>query len=204
MTPPPSFDDLIGDDVDREERDRLRRVHDLLVTAGPPAELAPGIESGPTLAMTLGGPSRRLVTRRAALLAAAVVVLLVAFLAGYITGNEGSPSGTLLSLSGTALAPQAEAKLRIEPVDAAGNWPMTIAARGLPKLTPKGYYEVYLVRNGEIFAPCGGFVVQGGKAAVSVKLNAPYRFEKGDTWVVTKRLLGVRKAGPIVLKPASA
>ena len=100
---PPNFDDLIGDDVDREERDRLRRVHDLLVTAGPPAELAPEIERGPTLGMTLGSPSRRRVTRRAALIAAAVIVLLIAFLAGYITGNEGSPSGRLLSLAGTRL-----------------------------------------------------------------------------------------------------
>lgn len=200
---PPNFDDLIGDDVDREERDRLRHVHDLLVAAGPPAELAPEIERGPTLGMTLGGPSRRRVTRRAALIAAAVIVLLVAFLAGYITGNEGSPSGRLLSLAGTAQAPRAEAKLRIEPADAAGNWPMTIAARGLPKLPPKGYYEVFLVRNGKIWAPCGGFVVPGGESAISVKLNAPYRFEKGDTWVVTKQLPGLRRAGPVVLEPAT-
>jgi len=203
MMPPPNFDDVIGDDVGREERERLRRVHELLVTAGPPPELAPEIERGPTLAMTLGGRSRRRVTRRAALIAAAAVVLLVAFLAGYITGNNGSPSGRLLSLSGTAEAPRAEAKLRIEPADAAGNWPMTIAARGLPKLPPKGYYEVFLVRDGAIYAPCGGFVVPGGETAVSVELNAPYRFEKGDTWVVTKQLPGRRGAGPVVLKPTT-
>jgi hypothetical protein len=200
---PPNFDDLIGEDVGREERERLQRVHDLLLTAGPPAELSPEIERGPTLAMTLGGPSRRRLTRRAALIAAAAIVLLVAFLAGYITGNNGSPSGRLLSLAGTAQAPRAEAKLRIEPADAAGNWPMTLAARGLPKLPPKGYYEVFLVRNGAIYAPCGGFVVPGGEAAVSVKLNAPYRFEERDTWVVTKQLPGVNKAGPVVLKPTT-
>lgn len=201
---PPSFDDLVGEDIGLEERDRLRRVHELLVTAGPPAELAPEIEQGPTLGMTLGGPSHRRVTRRAALIAAAVIVLLVAFLAGYITGNEGSPTGELLSLAGTARAPGADAKLRIEPADAAGNWPMTIAARGLPKLPPKGYYEVFLVRNGKIFAPCGGFVVPGGKTAVSVKLNAPYEFEKGDTWVVTKQGPPWRSPGPVVLTPANA
>jgi hypothetical protein len=201
---PPSFDDLIGDDVSREEHERLRRVHELLVIAGPPAELAPEIERGPTLGMTLGRPSPRRVTRRAALIAAAVVVLIVAFLAGYITGNRGTPGGRILSLAGTTQAPRAEAKLRIEPADAAGNWPMTLAARGLPKLPAKGYYEVFLVRNGKIFAPCGGFVVPGGKTAVSVKLNAPYRFESHDSWVVTRQLIGLRQLGPVVLKPATA
>jgi hypothetical protein len=204
MTTPPSFDDLIGEDVGRDERERLRRVHELLVTAGPPAELAPEIERGPTLGMTLGGPSRRRVTRRTALVAAAVLVLLLAFLAGYIAGNDSTASGRLLNLAGTAQAPRAEAKLRIEPADAAGNWPMTLAARGLPKLPAKGYYEVFLVRNGEIFAPCGGFVVPGGKTVVSVKLNAPYRFEKGDTWVVTKQLPPWGHTGPVVLEPATA
>jgi hypothetical protein len=174
------------------------------VIAGPPAELAPEIERGPTLGMTLGGPSSRRVTRRAALIAAAVVVLLGAFLAGYITGNKGTPSGRVLSLAGTAQAPRAEAKLRIEPADAAGNWPMTLAARGLPKLQSKGYYEVFLVRNGKIFAPCGGFVVPGGATAVSVKLNAPYRFERHDSWVVTRQQIGLRRIGPVVLKPATA
>jgi hypothetical protein len=152
--------------------------------------------------MTLGGPSRRRLTRRAALVAAAVVVLLVAFLAGYITGNKGTPSGRLLSLTGTAQAPRAEAKLRIEPSDAAGNWPMTLAVRGLPKLPPTAYYEVFLVRDGTIFAPCGGFVVGAG-GAVSVRLNAPYGFERGDSWIVTKQLPGMRMAGPVVLKPVN-
>ena len=51
---------------------------------------------------------------------------------------------------------------------------------------------------------CGGFVVPGGKTAVSVRLNGPYRFERGDTWVVTRQLIGLREVGPVVLKPATA
>ena len=53
MTRPPDFDTLIGQEVAADERERLRRVHELLVTAGPPAELSPELEAGPTLAMTL-------------------------------------------------------------------------------------------------------------------------------------------------------
>ena len=35
----PSFDDLVGDDLAPAERERLLRVHELLIQAGPPPEL---------------------------------------------------------------------------------------------------------------------------------------------------------------------
>jgi hypothetical protein len=203
MTRPPNFDDLVGTDVDPAEREQLRRAHDLLVIAGPPAELSPEFEAGPTLAMTLGRPTRRRVQRRGALLAAAVVVLALAFLAGFIAGNGGNgvASGRLLKLEGTKAAPAALASLRIQHVDASGNWPMRLSARGLPKLPPKGYYEVFLVRDGKIFAPCGSFIVKSEDSTVSVQLNAPYRLRTNDTWVVTKQLPGGQEAGAVVLKP---
>jgi hypothetical protein len=204
MTRPPNFDDLVDPDLDPAERERLRRMHDLLVTAGPPPELTPEFEAGPTLAMTLGRSTRRRVQRRTALLAAAVVVLLLAFLGGYIAGNgsdNGLANGRLLKLKGTKAAPAALASLRLQDVDASGNWPMRLSVRGLPKLPPKGYYEVFLVREGKIYAPCGSFVVGSADSTVSVGLNAPYRLRQGDSWVVTKQLPGVRKAGAVVLKP---
>ena len=204
MTRPPNFDELVDADLDPAERERLRRVHDLLVTAGPPPELTPEFEAGPTLAMTLGRSTRRRVRRRTALLAAAVVVLLLAFLSGYIAGNSGDnglANAQLLKLKGTRAAPAALASLRLQPVDASGNWPMRLSARGLPKLPSKGYYEVFLVRKGKIFAPCGSFVVRSADSAVSVALNAPYRLRQGDSWVVTKQLPGAHEAGAIVLKP---
>ena len=43
MTRGPDFDQLLGGDVDQADRDRLRRVHDLLLQAGPPPELSPEI-----------------------------------------------------------------------------------------------------------------------------------------------------------------
>ena len=131
-------------------------MHDLLVTAGPPPELTPQMEAGPTLAMTIGGPRRAAACqRRVALLAAAIVVLLLAFLAGYITGNNRSAGGQLLKLQGTAAAPNARGVAARRGRRPAGNWPMQLAALGLPKLPPKGYYEVFLVRNGKPWAPCG-------------------------------------------------
>ncbi len=205
MTRTPNFDELIGPEVEQAERERLRAVHDLLLQAGPPAELSPEIEAGPTLAMTLQRRPRR-TRHRVALLAAALAVGATAFLAGYITGNgkgDGLSAGRTLSLVGTKAAPGALASLRIQPADPAGNWPMQISVTGLPKLPPRGYYTVYLVRDGKPYAPCGTFVVEGKDHGVSVWLNAPYDVRRGDTWVVTKQLPGHHAAGPIVLRPSA-
>jgi len=205
MTRTPNFDELVGTDLDREERDRLEHVHDLLVMAGPPAELAPELERGPTLAMTLGGPRNRHVVRRMTLLAAAIMVLLLVVLGGYVTGNNGGgglSGGHTLKLVGTPQAQSALASLHVASADSAGNWPMTISATGLAKLPPRGYYEVFLTRNGKIWAPCGTFRVQSATTAVSVKLNAPYDLHRGDGWVVTRQLPGRHEAGPVVLAQA--
>jgi hypothetical protein len=207
MKQTPDFDELVGDDLSREERERLERVHELLVSAGPPPELTPEMERGPTLAMTLGGPSRRRVQRRVALLAAALTVLALAFLGGYLAGHDNAGSlsgGHRLDLVGTAQARGAQAVLHVQNADAAGNWPMTLSVTGLPKLPPHGYYEVFLTRNGKIFAPCGTFLVKSASGAVSVQLNAPYELHRGDGWVVTKQLPGHREAGPVVMQQLNA
>ena len=203
MTRPPNFDDLVGPDVERAERERLRAVHELLIEAGPPPELSPEIEFGPTLGTTLSRRGGR-IQRGVLLLAAAVSVLALAFLGGYLAAGNGGgkASGTVLKLAGTPLAPGALASLRIEPMDYSGNWPMKLSATGLPKLPAHGYYTVWLERGGKPWAPCGTFIVADADHAVSVWLNAPYRLRKGDTWVVTEQLPGHNEVGPTVLKPA--
>jgi hypothetical protein len=204
VTRTPDFDELIGLDVEPKERARLRSVHDLLLQAGPPAELSPEALRGPTLAMTMPRRSQRRGGHRLALIAAALAAVSMTFLAGYITGNgndEGLSGGRTLSLVGTKAAPGALASLRIAPIDRSGNWPMKISVTGLAKLPPRGYYTVYLVRDGKPWAPCGTFVVADRASGTSVWLNAPYRLLSGDTWVVTKQLPGHHDAGTIVLRP---
>jgi Anti-sigma-K factor rskA len=202
MTRTPNFDELIGTDIGLDEREQLERVHDLLVIAGPPPELTPEMESGPTLGMTLGKSGRRRPARRVTLLAAAVVVIALAFLAGFTVGNSGSGIATArtLRLVGTPQAPTALASLRVQPRDEAGNWPMILTATGLPKLPRHAYYAVFVTRHGKIFAPCGIFVVRDENGAVSVRLNAPYKLRAGDGWVVTKETFGADMPGPVVLK----
>jgi hypothetical protein len=203
VTRTPSFDDLVGSDLPAEERERLERVHDLLLQAGPPPELTPRLEQGPTLAMTLARAKPRR-QRRLALIAAALVILALAFVAGFVAGNNGdSLTGShTLKLDGTARAPHALASLVLKNPDAAGNIPMKLSVTGLPKLPPHGYYEVFVTRNGKPWAPCGAFIVKSTGGAVSVSLNAPYDLEKGDGWIVTKQLPHVHEAGPVVLQPA--
>lgn len=203
MTRTPDFDELVG--LDDPERERLRRVHALLVAAGPPPELSPELEAGPTLAVTLGRRRRARVRPRLMLLAAALTALALAFLGGYLAGNNGGglASARTLRLAGTHAAPGALASLRIDPVDVAGNWPMELSVTGLPKLPRGAYYEVYLVRGGKPWAPCGTFVVAGAGRGTAVRLNAPYRLRKGDTWIVTKHLRDGAEPGATVLRPVT-
>ncbi|MES1248691.1 MAG: hypothetical protein ABUS54_13570 [Actinomycetota bacterium] len=200
----PNFDELVGQDLDARERDRLRAVHEQLLAAGPPPELPPQLERGPTLGMTLNRKPTR-VSRRVALLAAAICAFGVAFLLGYIAGNSGGglARGTVLQLAGTKAAPSALASLKILPADTSGNWPMQLTGTGLPKLTGRGYYEVWLVR-GKDWEPCGSFVAKGTSNGIDVTLNAPYRLRKGDRWLVTTQHRGDRKHGPVVLQPTNA
>lgn len=203
MTRTPDFDELVGLDIEPDERDRLHRVHALLIAAGPPAELPPELEAGPTLSLTLARKRRAARTyRRAMLLAAAICILALAFVGGYVAANGGgSSSWKTLSLAGTSSASGALASLRIEPVDSAGNWPMKLTVTGLPKLPAHAYYEVYLVRDGKPYAQCGTFVVDGRSRATSVSLNAPYRLKHGDTWIVTEKLRGHPEPGVTMMTP---
>ena len=79
---------------------------------------------------------------------------------------------------------------------------MRLSGTGLPKLDRLGYYEVWLVRDGKLFAPCGSFVTNGAKSAIDVTLNAPYRVQPHDSWVVVKHVVG-HEPGAVVLKPTT-
>ena len=210
MNDKPSLDELIGGDVTAAERERLQHVHDLLLRAGPPPELTPELEAGPTLALTLQ-PRRRPIKPRALMLLAAALVVSLVFFAGYIVANGGgsaSSTGTKpvreLALAGTPAAPHAQGVLQIWR-SKAGNWPMSLSVAGLPKLPPHTYYEVYLVRGGKPWGSCGTFRVEGpSTGTVKVMLTAPYSLHRGDSWVVTRAGRGGVEPGRTVLQPVTA
>jgi hypothetical protein len=200
----PNLDELIDAEASGAERQRLQHVHELLLQAGPPPELTPELEAGPTLDMTLGRPRRRVVKQRAMLLLAAALTLALVFFGGYAAGNKGSKQSIApvsLKLTGTHAAPNAQASLEVWH-RSGGNWPMTLTVLGLKKLPAHRYYEVYLVRDGRPWGSCGTFRVGSSKETVRVTLNAPYTLQKGDSWVVTRPGAGGAEPGQTVLQPA--
>ena len=186
---PPDFHELLGEDLPGDERERLRGVHDLLVAAGPPAELSPALERAPSVGGAVHFFPRR---RRAAVLLLAAALAAGAFGGGFLTGGVthrgGKSAVTVIPMHGTRAAPNALASISLQEIDKAGNWPMRFTVQGLPKLPRGGYYELYLTRHGHIGAACGTFNVHRGRTTVS--LNAPYELRGFDGWVVTRHLPG--------------
>ena len=197
------FDEIVGSDA--EDAERLRRVHELLVAAGPPPELPPRLREAPVAESNVLSLPRLPARRRTTLLFAAALLVLSLFFGGYLVGHARFSSAqavNTLSLRGTKSASHAFASLQIFPLRA-GNWPMTLTVSDLPKLPAHSYYEVYLVRRGTPYLSCGEFTVAGGSIPVTVQLNAPYVFRPGDTWVVTRQTPGT-EPGKTVMRPVAA
>jgi hypothetical protein len=202
----PDFEDIVGDDVPQEERERLHRAHELLVEAGPPAELGPDMEAvpWPEEALMPLGLTRRAGKKRSPLLLAATVA--TAGLLGFVIGQASSSTSTsfnaarVVKLTGTNLANDGRATLEIGDEDSHGNWPMVLHVTGLRSLPPGGYYDLYLSRNGKPIALCGTFNVRPGETVV--RMNAAYNLKKFDGWIVTRQQPGQHKPKDVVLRPA--
>jgi hypothetical protein len=173
----PDFDELVGTEVDPADRERLRRVHDLLVAVGPPPELSARLEQ----------PLVRAFPRRRALvlLAATVAVAVAAFGAGWFTrgGEESFAVRLAVPMHGTTDAPRASGLLKIGFPDDHGNWQMLVIVRGLQPLPEGGYYHLLLTRNGKPLAECGTFNVSA-RGDTTVLLGASYRLKNFDGWAV--------------------
>jgi hypothetical protein len=200
------FDELVGD-VQGDERERLLRVHDLLIAAGPPADLPPSLAEPP------GSPGRRSVARAVprgfyprrravagALIAAALA--LAAFAAGFALGDrdESFAAVRTVALEGAGPHNYSRGSLMLGERDASGNWPMLLRVSGLPKLeSPRGYYEVRLMRDGRAIAPCGTFRVKTD-GTTEVTLTAAYVLRRFDAWVVVMHERGHVDEPPVVMR----
>lgn len=206
MSRPPQLDDLLDGVEGEDERERLRRVHDLLLQAGPPPELPPELEESPATAELEDGdfawlPRRR--WRAGVVLAFAAVA--AAFGIGYLTGAGGDeaesafPVNRVVVLQATdAGPPTAQGSIRLGRADAEGNSPMLLTVRGLPKLGREGYYQLLFLRNGEVVGPCGNFIADDGTA--EIYLNAPYELEADSGWAVAIHPNGHVEKPEIVLR----
>ncbi|MFL5921246.1 MAG: anti-sigma factor [Gaiellaceae bacterium] len=201
MSDTPDFRELVGDDLTPEEAARLRRVHDLLVDAGPPPELPPHLHEPVDLEKRDNVsylPRRRV----GLLLGIAAAIALTAFLGGFISGQRhAAPFDEVASLPmhSTIGTSNASAVIHVGKFDSAGNWPLKIDLKNLPAL-PKGqYYEMFLSRGSNAkAASCGTFRAAAGSD--EVRLNAPYNLRRFNGWVVTRE--GPGSKHPVVLATA--
>lgn len=170
------FDELVGEVGDPRERERLRRVHELLLAVEPPPDVS---RASPPVVTPL---ARRRV-RPLALLAAALAV--AAFGTGYLVGGREPAPERVITMSGAGVERDATASIRVLPQDEAGNWPMDVLVRGLePSRDRQDYYELWLTDGGRPVASCGRFVVAEG--LTTVRLSVPYGLRRYDGWVVTR------------------
>jgi hypothetical protein len=193
--------DLIDvDGLEPGEADRLRRVHDLLLLAGPPAELPPALEhpGAPPSAQVVPFPVHR--RRWVALGIAAAAAACLVFGGGYLVGHPKSSFSAerIVSMHPVAGGGNALAVLKVAKPDSVGNWPMELVAHGLPEQKQRdAYYELWITRDGKPVLACGSFRVNG--ETTTVRLSVPYSFKGIDGWVVTAHRPGQSEPGRVIL-----
>lgn len=197
-----NFDDTVDrEGLAADEEARLRRVHELLVQAGPPPDLPPSLERPPTAPAEAELVQFPLLPRRRWALAAvaAAALVLLAFGGGYLIGHaKTKPTSFATKRVVPMHGGNALALLRVAPKDAAGNWPMELEVNNLPtQPDPRAYYELWLTRNGKPVAPCGTFRVN--PRTTTVRLSVPYDFKRFTGWVVTRQSVNDHGPGPVVL-----
>src|SRR3954454_10370646 len=165
------FRDLVGGALPPGEEERLRRVHDLLLEAGPPPELPPALKEPPSAeprGELVGFPRRRALVGLLLAAALAVAAFGGGYLAGHSSGGKTFSSRITLPMHGTSAAPQATAALELGDAEQSGNVPIRMVVQGLPALPHEGYYELWLTRGNHEIASCGTFRTHGSRTEVSL------------------------------------
>jgi hypothetical protein len=179
------FEELVGDIADPAERERLRRVHELLLSVEGPPELPAVRDPAPVPAPVTVLPQRR---RYATVLIAAALALAL-FGSGYLVGGRSDVEAVrVIPMAGVNDGRGASASIDLLPQDAEenGNWPMNVSLRGLePSRDRQDFYELWLTKDGKPVESCGRFTIHSGLTTVT--LSVPYGLRRYDGWVVTRR-----------------
>jgi hypothetical protein len=178
-----NLDDILEGVDDPQERERLRRVHELLLSVDPPPEHSPTVAEAPLPEPVQLLPRRR----RGALALLAATLAVVAFGAGWLGGarsDDVEPQAEIL-MHGVDEARGSFATIELLPQDESGNWPMRVLVRGLePSKDRQDFYELWLTKDGKPVDSCGRFTVHPGLTTVT--LSVPYGLRQYDEWVVTR------------------
>jgi hypothetical protein len=194
----PNFGDLVGNDLSPAERERLERVHDMLVAAGPPPELPQELAEAPR-------PQGRLVElaryrlRTGLVIAAALVI--ATFAVGYFLGARGEDSSPVAftPVKTGVLAKSADrlAVVRIGDRDEDGNWPMVVSVEGLDHLTGGNYYTLFMTRKGKPIVTCGTFNVSE-KGVTTVRFSVAYDVDRFDGLMLAEYSRAERENKPLL------
>jgi hypothetical protein len=215
------FDQLVDlTDVTPEVRARLLRMHEMLVAAGPPAELPAALTTPPTGLAADRKSETRLreaaagsakpegaeviafpVRRRAGLAALiAATVAAACFGGGYVLANQTHTSAVhvvrVVQLEGQQ---NSEAALKVGSADGNGNWPIELTVNGLKPLSSSASYYLMVWQNGKPSRLCGTFEV-AGKGSTTVSFNVAYKITKSTKWVVTEMAPGLKFPGHVVMQ----
>lgn len=186
MSRRPDFQELVGNDLSPAERERLERVHEMLIAAGPPPELPQELADPPRQEGKLVELAHRRL-RTGLVLAAAIVI--AAFAAGYLLGARGedSSSNSLAAAKQVVLgkAPGRFAVVGIGDRDSSGNWPMTVQVEGLDHLPRGDYYTLFMTRNGKPIVTCGTFNVSED-GLTKVQFSVAYDVNRFDGLMIKK------------------
>ena len=191
--------DLTG--VSPEDRARMLRVHELLVSAGPPADLPSELADAPSDvadAQVIAFPRRR---RTAAAISIAAAVAVACFSGGYILANQAHHNSSLHAVRVVGLSGEQNslASLRVGAAGANGNWPVQLTVQGLPPLHgTDSHYLLMLTQNGKPTWVCGMFKV-GKDGATTVTFSVPYRITGQTKWAVTEMTDGLKFPGHVVM-----
>jgi hypothetical protein len=199
------FDQLVDlTDLSPEERARLLRVHELLVAAGPPAELPSALARPPEQpdeAEVVPLPAQRRRPLATFLIAAAVAA--ACFGGGYVLANQAHQTSAIhvvriVPLQGVGGQQNSFASLRVGSSDANGNWPIQLTVAGLPALQQKERYYLMVWQNGRPVAFCGTFEV-ADRGSTTVTFSVAYKITRSTRWVVTRMAPGVKPPGHVVM-----
>jgi hypothetical protein len=195
VTRAPDFRDLVGNDLSAEERERLRRIHDLIVAAGPPPELPDSLAEAPSPGAKVTFLQRRL--RTAIVLAAAIAI--AAFAVGYLVGDQDDASPARFSAERTIVLGKERplTVVRFGEPDENGNTPMLVTVQGLRRQPAGNYYTLFMTRNGKPVVPCGTFNV-GDDGLTSFRFSIAYDPERYDGLMLAEYRSSDHKDHPLL------
>jgi len=188
----PDFDDLIGSEGSPEELAELRRMHELLLSADPPPDLAPPLRApapAPEPERRRRRPRLRWQpVRRYPVLASGVAAsfcaalgVAVALLASH--GGSGFAERFARPMHGVGATAAAQAVIQVGKADGSGNRPLEFTVRSLPVPPPDSQYQLFLTEHGKPVVLCGIFRT-GPTGTARVRMNAPADLEEYDGWIV--------------------